>query len=327
MLGKAVIFPNRLQVKYQEVEIPDPAPTDVVIEVQHSWISIGTESSYFRGERVNGEEPYREGSPWPFPYAPGYQKVVTVLSVGDAVSDLKVGDCIFATVSRISGMFKPKGGHISPAITEASEVWKLPPGLPSIAYSGMVLTQVGYNCGSRPPVNSQDLAVVIGDGLVGHWAAQTLLHRGAHVLVLGRHDERLALLPPSIKGINLRERTVKEALSGYGSISIVVDTVGSMSTVQDMLPMMIRGGHWVSAGFLGETGIVDIQKLRNQEITLYTPSGWTKERIYRTLDGIHEGWLQTDSLITHRFPVEQAEDAWRLISDKNRHCLGVVLDW
>ncbi|MFH5183511.1 hypothetical protein ACHHV8_13305 [Paenibacillus sp. TAB 01] len=47
----------------------------------------------------------------------------------------------------------------------------------------------------------------------------------------------------------------------------------------------------------------------------------------RTLEGIHEGWLQTEALITHRFPVEHAEEAWRLISDKSRHCLGVVLDW
>jgi 3-hydroxyethyl bacteriochlorophyllide a dehydrogenase len=327
MLGKAIVFPDRLQVKYLDVEIPEPTRTDVVIAVQHSWISIGTESSYYRGERVKGEQAYREGDPWPYPYAPGYQKVGVVISVGEDVADLQAGDWVFASVSRISHMFSAKGGHINPAVTDQSEVWKLPTGLPPLAYSGLVLTQVGYNCGIRPPVSAGDLAVVIGDGLVGQWAAQTLLHRGAQVIVLGRHDERLSYLPPSAAGINIRHRPIKEALAGYDGISIVVDTVGSMDSFTELQPLMKRGSHLVSAGFLGEKGLIDIQKLRNQEITLHTPSGWTRDRMNQTLQAIHEGWLQTIPLITDRYPVDQVEEAWQMITDSHRFCLGVVMDW
>jgi 2-desacetyl-2-hydroxyethyl bacteriochlorophyllide A dehydrogenase len=327
MKGTAVVFTDRLKVAYQEVEIPEPGPQDVVIDVEYSWISIGTESSFLRGERITGEQSYRETDPWPFPHVAGYQKVGTVRSVGAEVQGLQPGDRVFATVSQVSGMFYSFGGHINPSVTHFSQVWKLPSGKPPIDYSGMVLTQVGYNCGSRAPVRPGDHAVVIGDGLVGQWAAQTLLHRGAIVTVLGRHDERLRYLPEAVTGVNTRRTSVAEAMEGGKEVRIVVDSVGAMETVQQLRRFMVRDSHWVSAGFLGTNGWVDIQSLREQEITLYTPSGWSKERMDRTLQGITEGWLQTGPLITHRFKAEQAEAAWNLILENKELCLGVILEW
>jgi len=42
---------------------------------------------------------------------------------------------------------------------------------------------------------------------------------------------------------------------------------------------------------------------------------------------VSEGVLETLPLITHRFPVEKAADAWKLIESKSEPVLGVVLDW
>jgi threonine dehydrogenase-like Zn-dependent dehydrogenase len=90
---------------------------------------------------------------------------------------------------------------------------------------------------------------------------------------------------------------------------------------------MKLNGHLVSAGFLGTTGMVDIQELRAQEITLHSPSGWTQQRMDDTLIGIQAGWLQTTSLITHKFPADKADQAWRMIMEKSEFFLGVVLEW
>ncbi|ULL16793.1 hypothetical protein DVH26_21500 [Paenibacillus sp. H1-7] len=328
MKGNAVVFTDRLQVEYQTVDIPEPGEQDVVVQVLHSWISIGTESSYLRGERISGETSYQEGDPWPFPIAAGYQKVGIVQSVGNAVHHLRKGDRVFVSASRISGMFSPSGGHINPAIADKSQVWKLPEDVSEVAYSGMVLTQVGYNCGTRAPIGQGERVVVIGDGLVGHWSAQTLLHRGADVILLGRHPDRMAYADERIRRVDTTGGTdLDEALGSLGAISVVVDTVGSMKTVEQLMPLMSRDSHIVSAGFLGTSGIVDIQKLRPKEITLHTPSGWTTPRMNETLIGIHEGWLKTEELITHRFPIDQAAEAWRTILNNKQACLGVVLDW
>ncbi|MCP4644606.1 MAG: hypothetical protein GY851_29450, partial [bacterium] len=174
MIAKAVVFPDKCVAEFRDVTVPDPGPRDVVIDTHLSWISNGTEGSFFRCERINGETPYRDGDPWPFPIAPGYQSVGIVTHVGDAVDDIQVGQWVFGAIGRIEGMYEAGGGHISPKVMDRSQVWAIPEGLPPEAYSGLVLTQVGYNCGTRPPVNVGDTALVIGDGMVGHWSAQTL---------------------------------------------------------------------------------------------------------------------------------------------------------
>jgi threonine dehydrogenase-like Zn-dependent dehydrogenase len=46
-----------------------------------------------------------------------------------------------------------------------------------------------------------------------------------------------------------------------------------------------------------------------------------------TLALIVSGCLRTEDLITHRFPVERAVDAWKLILDRTETVLGVILEW
>jgi len=331
MKGKAVVFTDRLQASYQEVDIPEPGPDEVIIDVEVSWISNGTESSYYRGERIAGDTPYEAGAPWPFPIVAGYQKVGVITYAGANVSDLQVGDRVFATISRVGGMFDAFGGHVSPAVTPAGQVWKLPPGHPSADYAGLVLTQVGYNCGMRAPVREGDRAVVIGDGLVANWTAQTLLHRGARVLVLGRHDDRLRSMPEETTKVNTKKScaTAMEAVRGFapGGAAVVVDTVGDMDSVMALFPLLGYESHIVSAGFYGMHGAIDIQKLRAKEVTLHAPAGWTKMRMDETLRGVSEGWLKTGELITHRYPAARADEAWRMIVERQESYLGVVLDW
>ncbi|MHA6484855.1 hypothetical protein ACX1C1_23475 [Paenibacillus sp. strain BS8-2] len=327
MRAEAVVFTGMRQVSFMEVDVPDPGPEDVVIDLAYSWISNGTESSFLFGERISGEQVTRPGDELPFPQVAGYQKVGIVRSVGEQVTELSPGDLVFASISMVNGMKFDYGGHINPSITPASQVWKLPADADPIAYSGLVLTQVGYNCGLRPAVESGDIAVVIGDGMVGQWAAQTLAHRGANVTVLGKHDRRLALLPSTIRTFNLKEHDLADWIGNRSDIAVVVDTVGAMDTFRELRPAMKLNSHLVSAGFLGNEGTVDIQELRAQEITLHSPSGWTKERMDDTLIGIRDGWLQTKPLITHRMKAEDAEQAWRIIMDKSEFFLGIVLEW
>jgi len=326
MHAMAVVFEDRLDVRFRSVQVPDPTDRDVVIDVAHSWISIGTELSYLRGDRLSGEEPRRAGDAWPFPQVAGYQKVGVVRHVGSAVQDLQPGDCVFASVSRVSNLFSDYAGHINPAVTDRDEVWKLPNDT-MVKYSGSVLTQVGFNCGMRPPIEPGDVAVVIGDGLVGQWTAQTLLRRGAIVTVLGRHTSRLLLCPSGVETHQITMDDLDEIAASLPYLSVVVDTVGDLVTVQRIQPRLKHDGHIVSAGFLGDQGALDIQRLREQEITVHAPSGWTRPRVSQTLAAIEEGWLATERLITQRFPAYMARDAWREIQENREGTMGVVLDW
>ena len=331
MQANAVVFTGPNTVEYRPVTCPEPGPRDVVVRVTHSWISNGTEGSFLRGERIAGDTPYRPGDPWPFPIVAGYQKIGVAEWVGAEVTDIAVGETVFVALGKIEGMFSPWAGQVSPSVSPREQIWKIPPGVDPLACSGLVLTQVGYNCGIRSPIAIGDGAVVIGDGMVGQWAAQTLAWRGANVVLVGRHAERLTLFGegPLRCGVNEREQdwvqVVRERFPT--GVQVAIDTVGSTAVIEQLMGVMKRYGHIVSAGFYGTADQVALQPLRNRELSLDLVSGWSQPRMDATLNLIAAGHLQTLPLITHHFPVAQAADAWRLIAQKSEPVLGVILNW
>lgn len=333
MKAQAVVFTAPGVVKFQEISCPEPGPDDVVIDVTHSWISNGTEGSFLRGERLAGDTAKAPGDPEPFPMVAGYQKVGWVTSVGANVKDFAVGDFVFAIMSAVEGMFDNKyAGHVSPSVCAQHFVHKLPPDAKDNpeAYCGMVLTQVGFNCGTRPRLESGEVAVVVGDGLVGQWTGQALHQRGAKVIMTGRHQERLDAFSQGGWGdaVKVASDGVDEVRSITAEpISVLVDTVGNAKLFDAYLPHLKHGGTIAAAGFYGLEGFIEIQRYRFREIAFDLVAGITAERIDATIKWVAEGKMDTTSLITHRFPVAEAAAAWDLIETKKEHVLGVILQW
>ena len=332
MRAQAVVFTAPREVAFQTIECPEPGPDDVVVRVTHSWISNGTEGSYLRGERVAGDTPYRDGDAWPFPIVSGYQKIGYVESLGANVDDLEVGERVFAVCGNVSGMFESWAGHVNPSVTPRGQVYRLPSAPDPLAYAGLVLTQVGYNCGVRSPIAIGQGAVVVGDGLVGQWAAQTLAWRGAEVLLVGRHADRLRHFADRpfqhVHHLGEDPDWVARARQLFpGGATVAVDTVGSASVMEAFFGVLHRFGHAVSAGFYGTADRIALQPLRYGELSVELVSGLQRPRMEETIRLIAGGYLQTLSLITHHFPASEAAAAWKLIESKAEPVLGVILDW
>ncbi len=333
MQAEAVVFTAPNQVEFKTVECPEPEPDELVIRMKHSWISPGTEGSFLRGERIGGDTPYYEGGPWPFPIILGYQAVGVVEYVGPKVGDFQVGDRVFTDGGRVKNMYRDYGGHISLLVTSNSRknILKLPETPEALSFSGLLLTQVGYNSGSRAPIMPGEYALIAGDGLVGQWAAQTLTWRGAKVIMLGEKYERLniagELTGCTIINIKKTDWVSEVERITSGSIAMAVDAAGSVQFTEDAIQVMRRFGHIVSAGFCGNNDQFHLQHLRDKELTLHSVAGCVKERLQKTLELIADGTLKTLPLITHHFPAHAAAKAWDVIRDCNTHSLGVVLDW
>jgi 2-desacetyl-2-hydroxyethyl bacteriochlorophyllide A dehydrogenase len=331
MIANAVVFTAPLTVEFKEIECPNPGPEDVLVRVLHSWISNGTEGSYLRGERIAGDTPYRPGDPWPFPVVSGYQKIGVVEWVGDAVHDIEAGEMVFAAFGKVSGLFEPFGGQVSPSVCPRDMIWRLPGGVDPLAFAGLVLTQVGYNAGTRGPIEIGEGAVVVGDGLVGQWTAQTLAWRGAQTVLVGRHNDRLARFTgrPGRLGVNASNTDWLNALADLfpDGVRYAVDTVGDRSVLEGLYTCLQRFGRLVSAGFYGIDDRVALQPLRYKELSVELVSGWVTDRMNRTRELIANGNLETLPLITHRFPAREAARAWKLIETKTEPVLGVILDW
>ena len=101
--------------------------------------------------------------------------------------------------------------------------------------------------------------------------------------------------------------------------------------MRDYLPLLARDAHIAVAGFYKPAGDVNLQEalqsFRNSEISFDLVSGATRERLEETMRWVAAGKLDTLGLITHRFPVERAAEAWSLIETKREPVLGVVFDW
>ena len=126
-----------------------------------------------------------------FLHVPGYQAAGIVLETGGQVRSLKPGDRVFSRNGCAPADWSGSwwGGHVGLHVAEESSVIKLPDSVSTYEASSLLLAQVGYNGASKPKVSPGDVAVVIGEGLVGQYAAQVLRNRGT------RHHLRLARLP------------------------------------------------------------------------------------------------------------------------------------
>jgi len=318
------------QVVLREVNIPEPDPGEVVVRAEFSSISTGTERWVITGQF----HPPGSKSSFPHPLVPGYQKAGVVEALGAEVRGLRVGQPVFATTARLADeeVIAGWGGHIEHSVLPQHEVIPLPEGLDPVKAAALVLTQVGYNGGSRPPVKPGDRALVIGDGLVGQWLGQMLRHRGARVVLAGRRPERLATAAQwsAARAVNIKEIPLEEVArqEAPGGFDLVADTVGTAESVAGLLGLVRRDGHLVLNGYYREgEHLLSIQQLHSREATVHAPAGWTRQRLEATLGLVESGALRVRELMTHILPAAKAAEAYRLVLDKPEAFLGICLDW
>ncbi len=174
--------------------------------------------------------------------------------------------------------------------------------------------------------------MVIGEGLVGQYAAQVLRHRGARVIVSGLSAFRLELARrysaeevfDSSRGdlsVFLRQRYP-------GGASVVVETASSAATVRQAAELLAYGGQLVLNGYYPPPeSLIDWHWLRAKELTVYCPNSRTRERLEKTLELIALGALEVQGLVTHELPVEQAPAAYQRLLGPEADYLGTVFRW
>lgn len=328
MKARAVCALSADTVAIREVVIPEPGPAEVLVSTACSSISTGTERWVITGQFHPPGRP-----PNPYPLVPGYQKVGRVEAFGHEVHGLSVGQWVFATTSLISsGAASVWGGHIEYSVCHETEVIPLPDGLDPVKASALVLTQVGYNGGARPPVNRGDDALVVGDGLVGQWLAQTLRHRGARVTLVGRRTERLELARrySADRVVNERDSSLDavRAEMAPNGFAIGADTVGTAQSVERVISVARRDGHVILNGYYREgEHLLSMQAIHSREATIHAPAGWTRDRLLATLDLVQKGVLKVEELMTHRIPAAEASRAYDLVLRKTEPFLGICLQW
>ncbi len=329
MTSRAVVFPEPRRSRVEAVEIPPLADGDVLVEVEYSSLSPGTERWCLTGGLVVPGEP-----PLAFPHVPGYQAAGTVREAGRSVRGLAPGDRVFSRNCRAPSGWRGSwwGGHVGFHVAPEAAVIKLPKNVSTLEASCLLLAQVGYNGASKPVVRPGDTAAVIGDGLVGLYAAQVLRHRGAHVILSGLSGYRLDFAR------RLAADEVFDASRGDfpahvrdrfpAGVDIALETASSAATVRMAAGLLRNGGQLVLNGFYPPPeSLIDWHWLRRKELTVYCPDSRTRERLEAALALIASGVLRVKDLVTHELPAVDASEAYAKLLGTDAAFLGIALRW
>ena len=342
----AILFPEANRAIIDEVPVAEPGDGDVLVQIEYSSVSVGTERWCLTGRLdVPGEAPLA------FPHVPGYQASGVVLETGRGVQSLKPGDRVFSRNCRAPvGGWRGTwwGGHVGLHVAEEAAVIRLPPGVSLPEASGLLLAQVGYNGATKPPVaagvkagihaglrpgvTAGTVAAVIGDGLVGQYAGQVLRHRGARVLLSGLQPLRLELAA---------KHSADEVFDASGGdftafvrerfpkgVAVAVEAASSRRTVRQAISLLAYGGHLVLNGFYPPPeSLLDWHWLRTKELTAHFPNSRTRERLESTLRLIEQGAVRVEELVTHTAPLAEAPGLYEKLLGSEADFLGLVIQW
>lgn len=274
----------------------------------------------------------------------GYCNVGEVLAVGSGVSGFEVGDRVASNGKHAEIVSVPVNlcARVPDAVTDDSAAFTV---LGAIALQGIRL--------AAPTLG--ETVVVMGLGLIGLMTVQLLRANGCRVLGTDFDPAKLArarALGAETVDLAAGQDAVASAMRfsrgrGVDAVLVTASTKSSEPLHQAAL-MSRQRGRIVLVGVTGlELSRDDFFKkeLTFQVSASYGPGRydpqyeeqghdypfgfvrWTEQRNFEAvLDMMADGRLAVESLITHRFSIETAADAYALITDGSPS-LGVVLDY
>ena len=90
MHARQAVIREPYQVAVREVELPPPAPNQVLVETEVSFVSAGTELAVYTGTHQWLKDPSLPD--WKFPFRSGYSAAGTVAAVGSEVRGWRPGN-------------------------------------------------------------------------------------------------------------------------------------------------------------------------------------------------------------------------------------------
>jgi len=319
----AVCFPKADTAELVDVVYEDPTADQMIVRVNASGISAGTEGSIFRGTRTHNGT---------FPLITGYQGAGVVEWAGEDVAAYSVGDRV--SLAGVSGtIIEPElevvwGTHASRVIADEARVLPIPDAVTDDEASLSTVWAVGMQGPTVCGLTGDDTVLVVGLGLIGLSFAQVAADIGADVIGLDLSEERVGML----REFGMTAFTDREDVSGWlgergmNGFPVAVEATGSAAVVDIPLEFVAPGGRLVWQGWYPGRVSFDYNTAHGKMVVMHFPCGSGNFQ-GALLDMIGEGRFNASALISDRFPVEQCQEAYNLSVLNAGQSLGVVLEW
>jgi 2-desacetyl-2-hydroxyethyl bacteriochlorophyllide A dehydrogenase len=327
------IGPRRLEIRDDELSTPDS--DHVLVQVELTGISAGTEMLVYRGELPEvvaaDLDPVVRGLEYPTPF--GYCSVGRVVELGDKVEAAWNDRLVFA--------FQP---HASAYISAVDALVAVPDGvLPTDAvFLANLETAVNLVHDAAPLLGERVL--VLGQGTVGLLTAALLRDLSLACLVTAdlhrvRRDASAqlgvkAVLDPADPDFVAQARSLSEG-AGFDA---VIDLTGNPGALNLAVEATAFSGRIIVGSWYGRRRAeLDLGgrfhrsriRLQSSQVSTIAPelSGrWDKKRRFEVAwDAMRR--IGPGRWITHRFPVERADEAFRLLDAAQQSTIQAVFEY
>jgi 2-desacetyl-2-hydroxyethyl bacteriochlorophyllide A dehydrogenase len=319
----SVWFARPRRVELRDEPLPALGADDVLVEAVASAISHGTEMLVFRGqvpEELELDLPTLRGS-FAFPIKYGYASVGRVTETGANVSRLRPGDMVFT-------LHPHQSEYVVPQTLAVALPSSLDPTLGVFLANVETATNVVLDAAPR----LGERVVVFGQGVVGLLITQLLRRTGVSRIVvvdpIARRRE-LALQVGADAAVETLDR---------GDFDLAIEVSGNGAALDRALESVVFGGTIVVCSWYGTKpvalklgGAFHRRRLRIVSSQVSTIDAalqprWSRERRLEVATSLLSQ-LELGALITHRFPIDAAAEAYRLVDEHPEQTVQVVLTY
>lgn len=335
MKMKAAVLTGIRRMEIIEIERPGiEKDTDVLLKVDIVGV-CGSDVHYFETGRIGSQVVQ-------YPYRVGHECAGTVMAVGTAVDRVKVGDRVvvdpaiwchdcdqckkerFHTCRKLRFLGCP--GQIDGCLCEyiVMPQWSLfPVGEDEVTPEQGVLCEpfaIGVYAVRQSGLKKGDVAAVLGAGPIGLSclkAAQAYDAGKIYMTEIIKERIRVANEAGADWVGNPDEQNIVEAIQKTEplGVNVVYEAAGQQETLDEAVEILEPGGKLMIIGIPRQERVAfNIDKMRRKEISVINVRR-QNECTREAIDLISSGTSDLDFMVTHRFGLGQAKEAFELVAD------------
>jgi threonine dehydrogenase-like Zn-dependent dehydrogenase len=344
---KGVYLPGNSSVEFKTVPIPKPGHGQVLVKMKACTICGSDIRAIYREHVGKGPEGYQNVIAGHEPcgqvveeglgirrFKKGARVIVYHISGCGVCHDCRMGYMISCSSSlRAAYGWQRDGGMAEYILCDEKDLVELPDSL-SYADGAQVACGFGtvYEAIYKVGVSGADNALVVGLGPVGLATLMLCRAMGARKLYgIESNDYRVELA----NKLGLADKVLK---AGPDNVKEILDLTGGKGVERSFDASASDGGRqtairaarqWGKIAFVGEGGAVDFNPspdMIHPQKTIFgswVTSIWLMENLVEEL----VRWdMHPDTLVTHRFPLDKAGEAYRLMADGRCGKVAVCAD-
>ena len=303
---------------------PTAADGEVIVAVEACGI-CGSDLHMFR----NGS--YRDQLVRATPegyHVPGHEFAGTIAAIGNGVTGWSVGERVVGVTGFGGGMADYVAVPVSPF-----QLVRMPEGVDMIEAATTEQLADGLQMVRKAAIKRGENVVIFGVGIIGLSVIQAIRAReieAGQVIAVDVHEARLdaALTQGATATVNARDGDVFDQVAaitgteeGYqgksARIGAVIDCAGYIKHMPGPPPLEtalrlidLDGGRIVCFGAYEDRMTIDFGPMIQKQPTIMGSNGYAAEELVEALAYMAERKVDRASLVSHRFPISQAPEAF-----------------